>query len=47
MAKMNADMSAAATNLILDGFMASSFTKKRIRKFVSDYKAGQDPQPLS
>jgi hypothetical protein len=38
-AKMHADMKPSCTTLILDGFLASDFTKKRIVEFVRQYKA--------
>jgi hypothetical protein len=37
-AKMHQDIDAALLALILDGFTASDFTKKRVRDFVRDYK---------
>jgi len=37
-AKMHQDAPAAMLGLILDGFVASDFTKNRVRQFVRDYK---------
>ena len=37
-AKMHANMSPDNTRLILDGFTASQFTKKRIQQFARAYK---------
>jgi hypothetical protein len=37
-AKMHANLSPQRTALILDGFLASDFTKKRIVEFVKRYK---------
>ncbi|WP_415199523.1 hypothetical protein [Silvibacterium sp.] len=38
-AKQHHPMSADRTQLILDGFLSSDFTKKRIVQFVKQYKA--------
>jgi hypothetical protein len=38
-AKMHQDVSAPVLALILDGFTASDYTKKRVREFVKNYKA--------
>ena len=37
-AKMHANLGTEKTQLILDGFLASDFTKKRILQFVRAYK---------
>jgi hypothetical protein len=43
-AKRHADMRAEVVRLILDGFTASRFTKKRIQQFVRDYKKPISPE---
>jgi hypothetical protein len=37
-AKMHQDVPADMLRLILDGFVASDFTKNRVREFVREYK---------
>jgi hypothetical protein len=37
-ARMHVPASTAVLSLILDGFLASDFTKNRVRDFVRDYK---------
>jgi hypothetical protein len=41
LAKIHTDLDAAIVKLILDGFIASDFTKNRIRDFVKAYRNQQ------
>jgi hypothetical protein len=38
-AKVHLDVPADILALVLDGFLASEYTKKRIRSFIAKYKA--------
>jgi hypothetical protein len=44
-AKMHAPASTALLELVLDGFLASAFTKNRVREFVKDYKKANILRP--
>lgn len=43
-ARMHAPATPAVLRLILDGFLASDFTKNRVRDFVRQYKLSVHPE---